>query len=62
MHRAVGGAQFSITTSSGIQMNSGTLDVTGTSGIRADDTGITLSTIDFIGLATEPTGHAGYMY
>jgi hypothetical protein len=53
---------FSVTTSSGIQMNAGVLDVTGTAGIRADDTGITLSTIDLVGLAAEPNGNAGYMY
>lgn len=59
---ASGPNQFSITTSSGIQMNLGVLDVTGTSGIRADDTGITLSTIDFTGQATDPQGNAGFMY
>lgn len=59
---ATGGTQFSIVASSGIQMNSGTMDLTGTSGIRADDNGITLSTIDFIGQTTDPNGNAGFMY
>jgi hypothetical protein len=59
---ATGGNQFSIATSSGIQMNAGTLDLTNTSGIRADDTGIVLSTIDFTGQAADPNGNAGYMY
>lgn len=53
---------YSLTTSSGIQMNAGTLDVTGTAGIRADDTGLTVSTIDLVGLASEPAGNAGYLY
>jgi len=60
---ATGANQFSITTSSGINITAGTLDVTGTSGIRADDTGITLSTIDFVGEAADPvSGNAGFMY
>ena len=60
---ATGAAQYSLTTSSGIAMNAGTLNVQHTGGIRADDTGITISTIDFTGQATDPaSGNAGYMY
>ena len=57
------GSQYSIVTSSGIQMNDGVLDVTGTSGILANDTGIRLSSIVFTGQAADPaSGSAGFMY
>jgi hypothetical protein len=42
---ATGGSQYSLTTSSGINMNAGTLDITGTAGMTATDTGIMASTI-----------------
>jgi hypothetical protein len=61
--QATGGGTFSLGTSSGISMNSGTLSLVHTSGIHADDTGIVLSTIDFVGSATDPgSANPGYMY
>ena len=46
---ASGPAQYSITTSSGINMNLGTLDLTGSDGINAQGTGIVASTGVFTG-------------
>jgi hypothetical protein len=59
---ATGAAQFSVTTSSGINMTAGTLDVTNTSGIRADDNGITLSTLNFVSEAADPANRVGEFY
>jgi hypothetical protein len=60
---ATGASQYSVATTSGILINNGTLTLSNTSaGIDAVGTGISLSTIDFSGLAVEPAGNTGFMY
>jgi hypothetical protein len=60
---ATGNTQFSVMTSSGIRMQSGSLNLTGTSGINASDNGIILSSIAFVGQTLDPAGVGpGYLY
>ena len=59
---ATGNTQYSLTTSSGILVNNGTLDVSGGGGIT-NNYGIQTATLDFIGAAADPaSAYAGMFY